>query len=358
MSLYLEIANQFKRQIKLGVLPANSRLPHEIELAESLAVTRKTLRNALSVLEDEKLITRKKRLGTFIADNAEKIVHAKFTICIMGDFGNTENSNLFFSGQLEDNQTIPSKIAVQKLLADNIDVKFVSSKGIAEIPEDVDGFIIVDAIHSSFILKKIADAAVPHVSFETHLEYPGVNTVMADDNQAVNKCVKELYKKGHRRIAFQGGALKRKELNSGIRRRTDAFKDTCDKLGIDCKRWIYNFDASFVGIPDFNILSAKILSDASQCTATVCALGKGALSLLDLCEQKKIDIPNDLEMMCVDTITYDMRQDEIDRLCIYPGFFKPREKTAYKGLKELFKWIGNSDEYKPKCHKVLFEPNK
>lgn len=356
MSVYADIANQFKKRIQLGVLPPNSKLPREPELAESLSVTRKTLRNALSILESEKLITRKKRLGTYVATDADKIVRAKFNVCALGDFNAAEGASLFLGGGFGEINAIPSNIAVRRLLADGVDVKFVSSRGLDAIPEGMDGFIVIDALHSSSVLKMLADRATPHISFGTHLNYSGVNTVMADDAEAVERCVRKLVDAGHRRIAFHGGALKKEEINSGIRRRTVAFRNICDRLAVEGDEWVYNFDESLEGRPDFNILSERLLSKAPHFTAVVCALGKGALSLLNAGERMNVNIPGDLALICVDSITFDMRPDEIERLRRFPGLFKPRDDVASIGLEALFKWIGN-DNFKPTCRKIPFKAN-
>lgn len=356
MSVYLKIADNLKKQIKLGVLPAGSQLPQEIEFAKKLSITRKTLRNALNILDQENLIVRKKRSGTFIVDNARKIVKAKFEICVAGDFGSAENKNFFISSLTGDSHSTEALIAVQKLLNDNIRLSFVSSRNLGEIPSEMDGFIIVDSIHSSDLLKKLADEKIPHISFETHLNHPGVNTVMADDAGAARKSVMELHKKGHRKIAFHGGAIKKRELNTGIRRRTEAFEATCNELGID-RKWIYNFDETVESVPSFDTLSDKLLAEAFECSAVVCALGKGALSLSNAAKQKHIEIPRDMEMICIDAQTFDMLPDEIEKLRNYPGFIKPREQIASEGIKRLFEWIGNGDNYKPECRREPFLQN-
>jgi DNA-binding transcriptional regulator YhcF (GntR family) len=356
MTLYSEIAEKLKKQIKSGTLPGGTQLPQEIEFASNLSITRKTLRNALDILEKENLIVRKKRIGTFIVDKAQDIVDVKYEICVAGDFGSSENKNLFISNLAGDGHATEALLAVQKLLGNNMRLSFISSADLAEIPTGIDGFIIVDSVRSANLLRKLANEKVPHISFETHLDYPGVNTVMADDAGAVRKTVAKLYKKGHKKIAFLGGAIKRPEINSGIRRRTEAFLSTCKELGIENECSIFNFDETIARASDFDILSKQTLSAPQRCSAVVCALGKGALSLLDCAERENIKIPQDMEMACIDSRTYDMTKNEVNRLKEYPGFLKPREKMADDGIQSLFEWIGN-DKYKPECHLVPFKEN-
>lgn len=356
MSLYGDIAERLRKQIKLGVLAPGQQLQKEVDFADALSVTRKTLRKSLSLLEEDGLIVRKKRAGTFISENADKLVGAEFDICVMGDFRNSASTNIFLSNQLESKDSVESSIAVRSLLADDICVKLVSSCGITRIPEGMDGFIILDALHSSSIIKLLADSMVPHVVFETHLEYPGVNTVMADDQQAVRECVRTLYEIGHRKIAFQGGAIKELSLNTGVRRRTEAFQEACAEFGLESDRWIYNFDESYAEATDFDILSSRIISEASEFTAIVCALGRGALSMKDFCEKCSVNIPTDMEIVCVDASDFDIDKKGADKLSGIPGLTKQREKIAAEGVRRLFEWIGDSG-YSPECHKEKFVAN-
>lgn len=64
--LYLQVIERLKRDIERGVFKENERLPSEYELARELGVSRATLREALRILEGEKLIVRKQGVGTFV----------------------------------------------------------------------------------------------------------------------------------------------------------------------------------------------------------------------------------------------------------------------------------------------------
>lgn len=66
--LYIQIAESLIAQIEAGELQPGSRLPGERELSERLSVQRETVRQALSVLENQGLIYRRHGSGTFIAE--------------------------------------------------------------------------------------------------------------------------------------------------------------------------------------------------------------------------------------------------------------------------------------------------
>jgi GntR family transcriptional regulator len=64
---YQEIADALRARIQRGELVAGARLDNQRRLAKSFGVTLMTLRQALEVLEREKLIDRRHGLGTFVA---------------------------------------------------------------------------------------------------------------------------------------------------------------------------------------------------------------------------------------------------------------------------------------------------
>lgn len=64
--LYVQVIERLKEDIDSGVFKENERFPSEFELARSLGVSRATLREALRVLEEEKVIVRKHGVGTFV----------------------------------------------------------------------------------------------------------------------------------------------------------------------------------------------------------------------------------------------------------------------------------------------------
>ncbi|HEY4601614.1 MAG TPA: GntR family transcriptional regulator [Cerasibacillus sp.] len=64
--LYLQVIDKIKDDIAKGKYKENEKLPSEYELSKQLGVSRATLREALRLLEEENVITRKHGVGTFI----------------------------------------------------------------------------------------------------------------------------------------------------------------------------------------------------------------------------------------------------------------------------------------------------
>lgn len=64
--LYVQVIEHIKQDIEAGIFKENEKFPSEFELARELGVSRATLREALRVLEEEKVIVRKHGVGTFL----------------------------------------------------------------------------------------------------------------------------------------------------------------------------------------------------------------------------------------------------------------------------------------------------
>ncbi|GGA62578.1 GntR family transcriptional regulator [Ornithinibacillus halotolerans] len=64
--LYLQVIDKLKEDIEAGNYKENEKLPSEFELAKNLGVSRATLREALRLLEEDNIVTRKHGVGTFV----------------------------------------------------------------------------------------------------------------------------------------------------------------------------------------------------------------------------------------------------------------------------------------------------
>ena len=66
--LYFQISRRLEEAVDRGDLTPGERLPNEIEFAESLAISRPTMRRALDDLVEKGMLTRKKGVGTRVAN--------------------------------------------------------------------------------------------------------------------------------------------------------------------------------------------------------------------------------------------------------------------------------------------------
>lgn len=358
MPMYMQVVEDIKKGISGKTLKQGSMLPNELELAEKYGIARATLRSALAVLEKEGFIIRKKFSGTMIADEALHNRHLNWDLAIVTthDFTNTSSYVDLLGDQHELGFTfrrMVSKGIMLRLLpwhyngesVYNID-DIISKKGI-------DGFIISPPLYMTEFIDKIIAYKAPHIALESHYDRPGVNTLMTDDEQVAYDAVSELYRLGHRRIAYCGGLLKLPELCSGIRRMLIGFLRACRDLGIELRDdWIQNFgeDCIYNQKVDFALLAEKILIDRNDLpTAVFCATDLGAKAIVDAAAVKKIRIPEYLSVVC----GYLNNKNACENLEI-TGYVKQYEMLGKMAFDMLTDWLTNP-RYRPHCNKVYPE---
>jgi DNA-binding GntR family transcriptional regulator len=66
--LYFQISRRLEEAVEQGDLVPGERLPNEIEFAESLAISRPTMRRAIDELVERGMLTRKRGVGTRVAN--------------------------------------------------------------------------------------------------------------------------------------------------------------------------------------------------------------------------------------------------------------------------------------------------
>jgi GntR family transcriptional regulator len=103
--------------IKQGKFPTGSQLPPEMELLQMMGISRTTLREALRILEEQRLIHKRRGLGTFVMEHAiVKDMSQNFGITEMISQAGYTPGNHDFKIRLE----TPSKTISEKLgIAEN-----------------------------------------------------------------------------------------------------------------------------------------------------------------------------------------------------------------------------------------------
>ncbi|WP_293912911.1 GntR family transcriptional regulator [Deinococcus sp.] len=70
--MYVQVAQELRRWLHSGGAPVGTALPSERDLAAQLGVSRVTLRQALSLLTEQRLLERRRGSGTFILPSPEQ----------------------------------------------------------------------------------------------------------------------------------------------------------------------------------------------------------------------------------------------------------------------------------------------
>ncbi|GAA0612070.1 GntR family transcriptional regulator [Virgibacillus siamensis] len=64
--LYLQVIDKIKEDIEKGTYKPKQKLPSEFQMSKLIGVSRATLREALRILEEENVVTRRHGVGTFV----------------------------------------------------------------------------------------------------------------------------------------------------------------------------------------------------------------------------------------------------------------------------------------------------
>ncbi|WP_047981215.1 GntR family transcriptional regulator [Ornithinibacillus contaminans] len=161
--LYLQVIDRIKHDIETSKYKANEKLPSEFELSKQLGVSRATLREALRILEEENVVSRKHGVGTFV--NPKPIVSSGIeqltSVTYMIEQAGKKPGSQFYSTDIidpsEEDRTNFKSTTLQKLVkiervrtADGQPVVFCVDK----IPH---GLIPIEAAHQEDSLFKLME---------------------------------------------------------------------------------------------------------------------------------------------------------------------------------------------------------
>ncbi len=136
-SLYVDVAREIKQRIENGVYKPGEKLTAEPELAKILGVSRGTLREALTSLENEGVITRKHGKGAFVNKNSSRIVAGLERL-------DSLMSTIRSSGQTAEDQVISvEEILINSELAATLEVEENASAYAIESLRIADGSPVV-----------------------------------------------------------------------------------------------------------------------------------------------------------------------------------------------------------------------
>ncbi len=128
---YVEIAEEIERRIESGELPRGSYLPTEVELQARYGASRNTVRQAVQVLVDKRLVEPRQGQGTYIPKELETFVTTLSTDPKTGVAGGGEEGATYpaivqeqsrkagASDPTAENVKCPSKIATRLELSEN-----------------------------------------------------------------------------------------------------------------------------------------------------------------------------------------------------------------------------------------------
>lgn len=298
---YEEIADDLRRQIQQGAYPAEKRLPSERVLMQQYGVQRNTIRQALTLLQNEGLLIARARSGIYAQPTAAQAVSPSMSLTLAGPLEGVV---------LVINAWNHTSNAVDRLLVGLADVLRTTHLSIQRFnslprqgewvhvlpsPDYLKANRVVGAIlwaQSSTDLTKLTELRtnVPLVLVDRRVLGFEADCVRFDDRSGGCAITEHLIAQGHREIGF----LAEEAFAETVLQRWRGYTIALEKAGIP-------YDGSrvslFAGMPEARFadyVRLLLAGTTSPLTAVVCANDSMALRLLRFLRNNGYRVPDDV----------------------------------------------------------------
>jgi DNA-binding LacI/PurR family transcriptional regulator len=232
---YVQVRQWVERQIATGYWKSGDVLPPERALAQQLGVSPLTVSRALQGLAREGVLTRKRRVGTVVAENLPlNLLQRSFTLMALGLGGGTRQPvDFYFSSIQRSILNTLAPLAMRTLWLDyqidHIERELLST-------EFVGVLAVAPAAEHIALLEDLYRRGVPVVIVGASAQAWETPTVDTDNYRAAREGVEYLLGLGHRRFLGLFGALE--TFNS--RDRWRGFRDALHEAGVpDAHTWTF-----------------------------------------------------------------------------------------------------------------------
>jgi len=295
-TVYGNLVEIIKSRIISGEYQYRTLLPREVDLSVEFNVSRKTLRKALGILEQDGWLLRKKRVGTYVLNPLDhSYIHVIFSSSPEAKSSQSDyNLHVrlgLFQGIIEraakyNIQIIPHIIPpYQKLSSKTI-------KSLVDYNDFCNGIIFSSFGGYEELIETLHAHRKPYVIARSLMcKY---NCIIADYEYGVKLAFDQFIADGHSRI----GMLVPYELNSPFRQiRLNAYKKLTKKYSLE-EDLIYKADIN----NDTNDVIDEITNSTNAPSAILAANDWLAINLLKEASKAGINVPEDLSIIGFDNI--------------------------------------------------------
>lgn len=294
---YQRLAEWIKNEISDRRLLPGDKLYSENELASMFSLSRHTVRQGISTLENKGIITRSRGSGTYISSIKSGRPETK-TIGVITTYLNDYIFPSIIQGidscLMENDYTMQLGITNNKQEVEATVIKGMLERG-------VDGFIIEPSksalpnINSQLYLQ-IQKSHIPCVMINGY--YSGTNFpyIAPNDRESGQRAVELAAEYGHRNIA---GIFKSDDIQGHLRYLgyTEALQKNSLPVSADNILWYVTEDMNDIFSGNADTLVLKRLKG---CSAVVCYNDQIAVMLIDLFRRNGLRVPEDISIVSFD----------------------------------------------------------
>lgn len=290
MKKYERIHRDLESAINTGRLSPGDKLPSDSELCGKYSVSRITVVKAMDALVRIGLVTRKPKVGTYVASKSKKNNPYYLLVPSFANSFNVKSSHAFMEYCRERNtvgavvHTMYDLTYISKIVDQ---LNLTGASGIAIYPSDNQND---DELLLRCLNRARCDVIVGY------RELPGFEGVQIinDEDASTRLAVNHLIELGHRRIAFVGEPESECHIHNRMRYR--AFRKTCAAAGLNEGQCPHITE---VGIPSLHTLK-DIFTSSDAPTAIVAASEYHAFSIFDVITSFSIKMPEDVALVALD----------------------------------------------------------
>jgi len=301
---YQFIAGTLRTEIENGLYSSTRQLPTEHQLCQRFQISRQTVRRALSVLEDEGLITRRQGSGSRLRERTEPEALLNCTIAVI----TTYISDYIFPDILQGMEAVLSASGSAPLLfatQNQISIERKTLQALLTMKE-LDG-VLVEGSKTALpnpnldLYQKLIGRGVRLVFINgTYPELSDTPSVLADNYGGGRLLVEYLHQKGHQNIA---GIFKRDDMQGPLRYAgyAEALRDLDLPLE-DSQVFWYDTEArgSFLS----ETFVDPILDGFRNCSAIVCYNDEVAIRIVTQLRKRGVRIPEEMAVVSFDNSQY------------------------------------------------------
>lgn len=296
---YRMVVDWVQERIASGEFELGSKLYSENELSEKFNLSRQTVRHAIDVLEQKRLVTRVQGSGTFVSGTKEYTDNKERTMNI-GVISTYVDSYIFpnIIKGIEKILSLKGYMVQIAFTNNRIDRERVIIQNILE-KNNIDG-LIVEATKSALpnpnimFYQELIDRKIPIIFFNSY--YPALDAphVSLNDKKMAAKATDYLIRNGHKKIA----AIFKADDGQGHLRYagySEAMLHSNLMINDTNIFWLDTED-----VKNFRLESKRVLSRINDCSAVFCYNDEIAFHLMEICEQEGIQVPKQLSVISID----------------------------------------------------------
>lgn len=301
---YQSIADSLRQEIESGQYSNRQLLPTEQLLCQRFQISRQTVRRALSLLEDEGLITRRQGSGSRLRQHEKPEALLNCAIAVV----TTYISDYIFPGILRGMETVLSANSSAPLLFATQNQVSVERKILQTLltMKDLDG-VLVEGTKTALpnpnldLYQKLIDRGVRLVFINgIYPELSDTPSVLADNYGGGRMLVEHLHRKGHQNIA---GIFKNDDMQGTLR--YAGYAEALRDLGLPFEderiRW-YNTEQRKDFLSETFVDS--VLEGFQGCSAIVCYNDEVAIRVVSRLQKRGIRVPEEMAVVSFDNSQY------------------------------------------------------